>query len=200
MGRITSDINTALREIELGWIHGIRPDIGSLLESTESKCHRLNHLSPDNKEERKALLRSILGSIGENFVIHSPFHCDFGFKIHIGDNFTSNYNFTVLDEAEVSIGNNVFIGPNVGIYTIAHALNATQRNEGIMTARKVTIGDNVWIGAGAIILPGVTIGRDCVVGAGSVVCHDITDGMLAVGNPCRPLRKINDNDRVEPIN
>lgn len=135
-------------------------------------------------------MREMIGSIGGRFVIHSPFRCDFGTNIHIGDNFIGNFNLAILDEAEVTIGNNVFIGPNCSLCTIVHALDAGQRNAGIMRALPITVGDDVWIAANVVVLPGVTIGRGAVIGAGSVVTKDVPAGVLAAGNPCRVIREI----------
>lgn len=179
------------------WAHGIDDAIGALLLATEELCFELNALSPSKTDERTTLIHRILGEVGECCVLHSPFHCDFGFNIKIGHHFVGNYNLTILDEADVIIGNNVFVGPNVGMYTIAHALTAGQRNDGIMTARTIVIGNDVWIGAGVTILPGVTVGDGAVIGAGSVVTKCIPPSVLAVGNPCRVVRSISGADDVE---
>lgn len=178
------------------WHNGFAPSIGEALGRTADLVFRLNSLPPSAVTERETLIRQLLGGIGANFHINAPFRCDFGHNINIGDNFVGNFNLTILDEASVTIGNNVFIGPNTGIYTICHALDAVQRSEGIMRALPVTVGDDVWIGAGVNILPGVTIGHGVVIGAGSVVTSDIPPRMIAVGNPCRAIREIDDNDRV----
>lgn len=181
------------------WIYGITPEIGNELLRAEDMCFRLNNIPPSHKAEREAVIKDLLGYIGPGFFLHSPFRCDFGFNISIGENFVGNYNITILDEAEVVIGDNVFIGPNVGIYTITHALQPMQRNEGIMRAMPVRIGNNVWIGAGAVILPGVEIGDNAVIGAGSVVTRNVPASVLAVGNPCRTIRPVEDSDHVVPV-
>lgn len=178
------------------WHNGFAPSIGEALSRTADLVFCLNSLPPSAVTERETLIRQLLGGIGANFHINAPFRCDFGHNITIGDNFVGNFNLTILDEAAVTIGNNVFIGPNTGIYTICHALDAVQRSEGIMRALPVTIGDDVWIGAGVNILPGVTIGQGAVIGAGSVVTSDIPSRVIAVGNPCRIIRKIGDDERV----
>lgn len=126
----------------------------------------------------------MFGRTGGTFCIHSPFHCDFGSQISIGDDFTGNFNLTILDEAPVTIGNHIFIGPNVGIYTVTHALLPDQRNAGVMRSLPITIGDNVWIGGNCVVMQGVTIGDGTVIGAGSVVTRDIPAGVIAFGNPC----------------
>ncbi len=173
------------------------PEISDLLTKCADSCFRLNSLSPTKTQERETLIRSLFGSCGNKPVIHSPFHCDFGFNIHIGDNFIGNFNLSILDEAKVSIGNNVMIGPNCSLITITHALDAAQRNDGVMAAKPITIGNNVWIAANVVILPGVTIGDNSVIGAGSVVTKDMPANVLAVGSPCKVLRPITDSDRVD---
>ncbi|MCM1300154.1 MAG: sugar O-acetyltransferase [Alistipes senegalensis] len=184
------------------WLHAGAndlPEVTDLLRKCADTCHEINSLRPSMVEKRTELFRSLLGSVGEKFVIHSPFRCDFGCNIHIGENFVGNFNLSILDEAKVIIGDNVMIGPNCSLVTITHALLADQRNEGIMQANPITIGNNVWIASNVVILPDVTIGDGAVIGAGSVVLKSIPAGMLAVGNPCRPLRQVTDSDRVIPV-
>lgn len=196
---MTKDILNDLRNGK--WMHAGAadlPDVSRLLTVCADKCHELNHLRPSAGKEREALIRSILGSVGDRFVINSPFRCDFGFNIHVGNNFIGNFNLSILDEAEVRIGNNVQIGPNCSIITITHALDPEQRNAGIMQARPVTIGDNVWLAANVVVLPGVEIGHGSVIGAGSVVTKSIPANVLAMGTPCRVIRPITGDDRVIP--
>ena len=162
----------------------------------EELCFQLNGLAPSRCEERDAVVRRLFGRVGRNCILHSPFHCDFGTQITIGDDFVGNFNLTILDEAPVTIGDHVFIGPNVGIYTVNHALLPDQRNAGLMRSLPVMIGSNVWIGGNVVITQGVTIGEGSVVGAGSVVTRDIPAGVVACGNPCRVLRPVTDADRV----
>lgn len=181
------------------WLHARKPQIGEALRRCEELVFRFNSLPPSRAEERNALIRQLFGHTGGKFVIHSPFHCDFGAQISIGDDFTGNFNLTILDEAPVTIGDHVFIGPNVGIYTVTHALLPDQRNEGIMRSLPVTIGNNVWIGGNSVVMQGVTIGDDTVIGAGSVVTRDIPSGVIAFGNPCRVIRPITETDRVTDI-
>lgn len=160
-------------------------------EMLDVRCllHEYNLLSPDRIVERDQLIRRIV-HMGENCCIISPFYCDYGYHIHIGRNFFANTNLVILDGAEVYIGDNVFIAPNVGIYTAGHPFEIVQRNAGLEYAHPIRIGNNVWIGGNVAILPGVNIGDGAVIGAGSVVTRDIPAYTLAVGNPCRPLRKI----------
>jgi len=153
-------------------------------------CFSLNALAPSKEKERETLLHKILGKVGKNCVILSPFQCDYGYNIRVGDNFFANYNCVILDAACVTIGSNVFIAPNCGIYTATHPLDPKTRNRGLEYAFPVTIGDSVWIGGNVVVLPGVTIGSNTVIGAGSIVTHDIPDGVLAFGNPCTVVRTL----------
>ena len=154
------------------------------------KLHEFNYLSPEKKNEREGILKVLLGKIEDGFIIEGPFHCDYGFNIEIGRNFYANVNLVILDGAKVTIGDNVFIAPNVGIYTAGHPIDKVQRNQGLEYAYPISIGNNVWIGAGVSIMPGVTIGDDTVIGAGSVVTKSIPSKVVAVGNPCRVIRAI----------
>lgn len=117
-----------------------------------------------------------------------------GVNIHVGDDFLTNYNVTILDMATVTIGNNVWLGPNVGIYAVAHPMEAKGREQKLGIAKPITIGDNVWIGGNSVVLMGVTIGRNAVIGAGSVVTHDIPDNAVAVGSPARVIRYIDNEE------
>ena len=153
-------------------------------------CHDYNHLRPKDIEGRRRIIMELLGSVKGNFLIEQPFLCDYGYNIHIGDNFYANHNLVILDEAPVKFGDNVFIAPNCGFYTAGHPIDAAERNRGLEYARPITVGNDVWIGADVCVLPGVTIGDDCVIGAGSVVVKDIPPHSVAVGNPCKVIRKI----------
>lgn len=153
-------------------------------------CFDYNHLRPGQTEQRESLLRKILGKTGERFEIISPFHCDYGYNIEIGEDFYANYNCIILDAAKVTFGDHVFIAPNCGFYAATHPLTAAERNQGLEYARPITVGNNVWIGGGVTVLPGVTIGDNAVIGAGSVVTKDIPAGAVAVGNPCRVIKML----------
>lgn len=156
---------------------------------------RYNSLQPSMIEERNELLKSLFGSVKGNFFIEPPFRCDYGCNIEIGENFYANYNLVILDCAKVTIGDNVLIGPNVGIYTAGHPLHFELRNEEWEFAYPITIEDNVWIGGNVVLNPGVTVGRNSVVGSGSVVTKDIPANVVAAGNPCRVIREITDADK-----
>ena len=167
----------------------LHPEFLRRLENTRDLLWEYNSLRPSEEKRREEIIRNLLGSCGEKFHINQPFRCDYGCNVYIGENFFANFNLTILDEGEVRIGDNVFIGPNVSMYTACHPLNPEERNTGVEWAEPITIGDNVWIGGSVTILPGVTSGNNAVIGAGSVVSKDIPAGSLAVGNPCRVIRK-----------
>jgi maltose O-acetyltransferase len=146
---------------------------------------RYNAAMAASPAERRDLLRQRMGEVGEGAIIRPPFHCDYGYNIRLGRGVFMNFNGVILDICEVVIGDQTQIGPGVQILTADHPRDAAQRAEGIEFGKPVTIGRNVWIGGGAIILPGVTIGDDAIIGAGSVVTRDVAEGATAVGNPAR---------------
>ena len=161
----------------------------------KDKCFRYNSLLPSDLEAKDFLLRQILGKAGKGAVITPPFWCDYGYNIFVGDNSYSNHNLVVNDGLPVTFGDNVFIAPNCTFTTAEHALDPDMRKAGIEIAKPITVGDNVWIGAGSIVLAGAVIGSDTVIGAGSVVKGEIPSGVLAVGVPCKVKRKITEEDR-----
>ena len=152
----------------------------SELYACRDKIYELNRLHPRDTDARDTLLRSLIGHMGRGVTILSPFFCDYGTHISIGDDTYINFNLTVLDEAPVTIGSHVFIGPGCSLLT--------ERNKGTEKALPVTIGDNVWLGGNVTVLPGVTIGEGAVVGAGSVVTRDIPPRTVVAGNPARIIR------------
>ncbi len=139
-------------------------------------------------EQRQALLRRRFGSVGAGVDIRSPFFCDYGFNIHVGNRVFLNFNCVILDVAEVFIGDDTQIGPAVQIYAADHPRDPAERRSGLELGRPVRIGRNVWIGGGSVIVPGVTIGDDAIIGAGAVVTRDVPVGATVVGNPARPAR------------
>lgn len=171
------------------------PELGADNMANRKRLYRYNNLEPDNLEEQERLIREILGKCGEKLHVEPPFRCDYGRNIEVGENFYSNYNLTVLDVARVKIGKNVMFGPNVSIYTAGHPLHPDSRNSGYEYGIGITIGDNVWIGGSSVINPGVTIGDNAVIGGGSVVTRDIPANAVAVGNPCRVIKYITEEDR-----
>lgn len=156
-------------------------------------CHELNRAHPDGQAHQIEILRALFGATGEPVIIQPPFYCDYGKNIYIGNMVFFNFNCVILDCAEVHIGNNVFIGPAAQIYTAEHALDAGLRATGASHARPVEIGDDVWIGGGAIICPGVKIGARSVIGAGSVVTRDVPEDVIVAGNPARVIRQLSES-------
>lgn len=167
----------------------VDPQLLSELMETREKIHEYNSLRPKDIQKMKALLKELLGHIGDNeIIINQPFRCDYGKQISVGKRFFANFNFTVLDEALVTIGDDCFIGPNVSIYTACHSTDPVARNTRQEWAKPVIIGNNVWIGGSVTILPGVSIGDNVSIGAGSVVVNDIPSNSVAVGNPCKVIK------------
>lgn len=151
---------------------------------------RYNKLLPHQSDTRYRQIKKIFSKVGSNCSVYPPFYCDYGYNIQVGDNFFANRNCTILDVAPIFIGNNVMLGPGVMIIAALHPVDCSLRNLGYGLGLPVTIGDNVWIGAGSIINPGVKIGDNTVIGSGSVVTHDISSNVLAAGNPCKAIRSI----------
>lgn len=160
------------------------PELDLLRRETARRSRSFNRAE---EEEQQALLKEIIGELAESAFICPPFYCTYGRHIHLGERSYINMGATLLDNAPIRIGADVMIGPNVQIYTAAHALDADERIQGVETALPVTIEDRVWIGGGAILLPGITIGREAIVGAGAVVTRDVPAGARVVGNPARIL-------------
>jgi maltose O-acetyltransferase len=164
------------------------PELREIRYRVRDIVDEFNALSARAVIEKERLIRTIFGRVGENVHFEKGMRIDYGCNTHIGNNVFINFNFVLLDCAPVTIGNNVFIAPDVQIYTAQHPLDPDTRNQHIGSARPINIGDDVWIGGGSIILPGVTIGKGSTIGAGSVVKHDIPAGVIAAGNPCQVKR------------
>lgn len=173
------------------WLDGLDEE---RLEN-KKRIYEFNNLPPDRFEEKNELIKNILGKTGEHIIVEQPFRCDYGKNIEIGENFFANYNLVILDVGKVKIGDNVQFAPNVAIYTAGHPVHPDSRNSGYEYGIDITIGDNVWLGGNVVVLPGVNIGNNVVVGAGSVVTKDLPDNVIAVGNPCRIIREITEDDR-----
>ncbi len=152
-------------------------------------CQKYNNLPIDDFEAREKLIKEILGKTGKAVYIEPDFWCDYGWNIKVGENFYANHGLVILDGGGVTFGDNVFIAPSCGFHTAGHPIDYERRNKGLEYAYPIKVGDNVWIGAGVQVMPGVTIGSDVVIGGGSVVTKDIPDHSVAVGNPCRVIRK-----------
>lgn len=166
------------------------PEIKAAREKAHRLCQDYNNCKFEDAATKSAILKKLIPTQGSNLYIEAPFYCDYGENIHIGNDVYFNYDCVILDTAIVAIGDNCMFGPAVQIYTPLHPMNANERNTGIEYAEAITIGKNVWVGGNATILPGVTIGDNAVIGAGSVVTKNIPENSLAVGNPAKVIRTI----------
>lgn len=164
-------------------------------EQAKNLMYDYNQLRPNDHQSKGNILKTLLGSMGEDVHINQPFYVDYGKHIFIGDHFFANYDTTFLDVAHITIGNNVMFGPKVSLLTATHPLDKTIRNEQFEYGLPITIKDDVWIGGSVVVNPGVTIGSGVVVGSGSVVTKDLPDDTLCYGNPCRVIRKLTDDDK-----
>ncbi len=164
------------------------------MKECKAKCFVYNQTNPLDEEKKAVLLQQLFGKVGKDAVILSPFHCDYGYRIEVGEHFFMNHGCVILDGAKVRFGDNVFVAPNCGFYAAGHPIDTQRRNEGLEYAYPITIGNHVWIGGGVQILPGVTIGDHVVIGAGSVVNKDIPSHVVAAGNPCKIIREISEDD------
>lgn len=161
------------------------PELRELREFARGECFRFNH---DPSEDRIEILKKLFGKVGDGFKVHPNFWCDYGTNIHVGDHFFANFDCVILDVCTVEIGDNCILAPKVCIYTATQSQNVFERNTGKEYGKPVKIGDNVWIGGGAIILPGVTIEDNAVVAAGSVVTKNVPADSIVAGNPARIIR------------
>ena len=155
----------------------------------------LNRLRADQQEERQQYMKEVFAACGENCYIEPPLHANWGgHHLHLGNNVYANFNLTLVDDGHIYVGDRVMFGPNVTVTTANHPIDPGLRSRGLQYNKDVWIGENVWIGAGVIIMPGIHIGNNSVIGAGSIVTRDIPENVVAVGNPCRILRKISERD------
>ena len=166
------------------------PELIELRRRARALTRAFNATTEDESQLRHEILGQLFGHIGEKIEVEPPLRCDYGFNIRVGENFYANFGLVVLDCAEVIIGDNVLLGPNVQLYAASHPLEPEVRATLEELAAPVRIGSNVWIGGSAIVLPGVSIGDNTTIGAGSVVTRDIPANVVAVGNPCRVLRRV----------
>lgn len=160
-------------------------------------CWEYNRTKPSDMARREELLRRIFGKLGKNPYVEPTLFCGFGSNIEAGDNFFANNNCVFVDPDKIIFGDNVFIGPSCGFYTAHHPIHAELRNKMYEYARPITVGSNVWIGGGTVVLPGAEIGDGTVIGAGSVVTGKIPANVVAFGNPCRVHRQITQDDLLE---
>lgn len=186
-------MNTETEKMLSGELYDpLAPELVAARNRARSLTRAFNNSSDDQQAERGRLLRELLSACGDDVTIEPPFFCDYGANITLGDKVFFNFNCVILDVARVRIGSNVLFGPGVQVYAATHPLSAAERRSGLELGKPVNIGDDVWIGGGAIICPGVTVGNASVIGAGSVVTRDIPAGVFAAGNPCRVIRNIED--------
>ena len=169
-------------------------DVLMLMTKVSALTKRLNSLTLAEQTQKQEIIKELFGSVGSNPFVGDNFHCDFGQNIHVGDNFHADYNCTMLDLAEIHIGNNYLIGPDVGIYTAGHRLEPEGRTLDVY-GQPITIGDDVWIGGHSTILPGVSIGDGAVVAAGAVVTKDVEPNTIVGGVPAKVIKKIEIKDR-----
>lgn len=173
-------------------------ELSTAMRKAKQLCHKYNDIFFEDGAAAKKIIDELLqAEHNDGYCVFTPsFWCDYGFNIKVGKNFYSNHNLVILDCAEVRFGDNVFIGPNCGFYTAIHPIDARQRKMEIEWAKPIKVGNDVWFGGSVTVLPGVTIGDNVVIGAGSVVVKDIPSGVVAVGNPCKPIRKITEADKL----
>lgn len=171
------------------------PELRQLHRKASRILWEFNQTHPDDREIRENLLKSLFGQWVKGY-IDPPFHCDYGINIKFKGQFYANTGCVILDSAPVTIGDTVLFGPHVQLYTVGHPIDPVRRAAETEFAKPITIGDNVWIGGGTIICPGVTIGTNTTIGAGSVVTRDIPVSVVAVGNPCRVIKKVETPDKV----
>lgn len=182
---------TELNKLENGdWYYFLDDEVVRRKARAAKLCQEFNALPATDSVAQTDKIKEIIGSYGKNISVQSRFNCDNGQNIHVGDNFLSNYNLTILDIAPVNIGNNVMIGPNVDIYTVNHPMAAQGRRDYLAKGFLVSIGNDVWIGGKVTITPGVSIGNNVVVAAGAVVTKDVPDNVLVGGVPARVLKEL----------
>lgn len=191
------DLDRQFAHMRTGQMYNdLSPELVAARQQAVLLANAYNDAFAGPADERQALLRRLLGSMGSRVHFEPGFRCEFGRNIHIGDNFYANFDCIMLDGGGIHIGNDVLLAPRVGIYTANHAIDATERAAGGCFAKPVRIGNRVWIGAGCHLNPGVTIGDDSIIGSGSVVTRDIPPGVIAAGVPCRVVRAITEQDKT----
>lgn len=158
--------------------------------SSDDLTRRYNYTTVQDQTERRELLEELLGSCGEDCEIEPPFRCDYGYNIHVGEDFYANFDCVILDVCQVDIGRNCQVAPGVHIYTATHPVDATERINGLEYGKPVTVSDNVWIGGQAVLNPGVTVGDNSVIASGGVVTKDVPDEVIVQGNPATVVKEL----------
>lgn len=188
---------TEKERMEQGSIYN--PNVSELTDEQSiymEKLWEFNQLRPSEQDKKQKYMKEVFAECGEDCFIELPFRANWGGKnLHFGNRVYANFNLTVVDDGEIFVGDKVMFGPNVIIATANHPIEPSLREDCMQYNKPVHIGENVWVGAGTVIVPGVTIGKNSVIGAGSVVVKDIPENVVAVGNPCRVLREIGEHDR-----
>lgn len=168
----------------------LAPEIASAKLRARKLTQRLNAIPVEETEEIRKIVDELFGRCGSDLTLKTPFQCDFGYNLFLGESVLINYNCVFLDAAPITIGDHCFIGPMTGLYTVNHPLDPERRNAGYVYGKPITLKNNVWLGGGCTILSGVTIGENSVIGAGSVVTNDIPDNVIAAGNPAKVIRSL----------
>lgn len=166
-------------------------------ELAEMLCFQLNSTPPADTEKRQEIITKLIKDVKEGCYIKSPFICEYGEYISLGKNFFANYNCKLMDGGKITFGDNVMVGPDCTFVTATHPVEPEKRLAGYMRFKPISVGNNVWFGAGVLVCPGVTIGDNCVIGAGSVVVKDIPANHVAAGNPCKIIRDLTGDDKTE---
>ncbi|MBQ9721205.1 MAG: sugar O-acetyltransferase, partial [Oscillospiraceae bacterium] len=181
---------TEAEKATAGYLYDANYDAALMERRNKCKdlCYEFNACRPSDEAKQQELIRRIIGEVRGAAVLTAPFWCDYGDNISLGNNFYANHNCIILDGAKVTFGDNVFIAPNCCFSTAGHPFDVEQRNAGLEIALPITVGNNVWFGAGVTVVPGVTIGDNAIIGAGSIVTRDIPPNVIAVGNPCKVVR------------
>ncbi|MBP1040549.1 sugar O-acetyltransferase [Vagococcus sp. BWB3-3] len=192
------DINQQFEQMATGAMYDdLTKELVAYRQETVIKTNQYNQSFGQAPAVRQALLKEIVGTMGENAHFEPSFRCEFGRNISLGENFYANFDCILLDGAQITIGDNVLFGPRAGIFTSNHAIDPVERVKGACYAKPVTIGDNVWFGANVTVNQGVTIGDNTVIGSGSVVTKDLPANVVAAGVPCKVIREITEQDKTD---
>lgn len=187
---IRGEANIFTEMLSGSWYNAADPELQVGLRRCQQECYEINNIPPKNFQEVDNRIAKLFGKAGKKLHVNTPFHCDYGINVEVGDCFFANFNLTILDEAKVTFGDHVYIGPNCSFYTAIHPTDPVERNKDIERAAPIKVGDSVWFGGNVTVLPGVTIGSGTTIGAGSVVTKDIPANVVAAGNPCKVIKNL----------